>query len=360
MGHVMKARWLVLFSFLAACASPSGEDTSTVGLRAATPLPARHGTVIVDGCMLDTWQRATLASPPTRRVISEVVMLCLVPRLDGTVGPRDPSALAQIDALSKELKGYGYQFDLAMSFTDESGQRYDGQQQKAFMADPKWRAQLTSTLIPLMGPADGIDIDFGGELPLDARESLTALITEVSNVVRPAKQLAIHVPPSVTNPSDLPNGEAFSRTELAKLVDRMRVMTLDFSIGIPGPTIDPGWAVDAARLALADFPKVDISYPLYGTDFGPHGPRSVTYFEAMGVASATQQPISRGPSGAPWFSFVNEENERHTMWFDDADSTGIALGAWSYEVLPPSVGVVFYGLGAEDPTLFEKLAQRLP
>lgn len=357
----MKSSWFFLFSFLGvACAGPSGEDVSTVGLRAETPLPARHGTVIVDGCMLDTWQRATLAAPATRRVISEVVMLCLVPRVDGTVGPRDPSALAQIDGLAKELKGYGYQFDLAISFTDETGQRYDGQQQKTFMADPKWRAQLTSTLIPLMTPADGIDIDFGGELPFDARASLTALVTEVSNVVRPARKLAVHVPPSVTIPSDLPNGEAFSRTELAKVVDRFRVMTLDFSVGDPGPTIDTGWAVDAARLALGDFPNVDISYPLYGTDFGPRGSRSVTYLEAMGTAATTHTPIGRGASGAPFFSFVNEENERHTIWFDDADSTALALGAWTYEVLSPRVGIVFYGLGAEDPTLFERLSERLP
>ena len=68
MGHVMRAHWFFLFSFLGvACAGPSGDDVSTVGLRAETPLPARHGAVIVDGCMLDTWQRATLASPQRRR-----------------------------------------------------------------------------------------------------------------------------------------------------------------------------------------------------------------------------------------------------------------------------------------------------
>jgi spore germination protein YaaH len=228
------------------------------------------------------------------------------------------------------------------------------------MDDPKWRAQLTSTLIPVMAPADGIDLDFGGELPADARQSLTALVSEVANVVHPTKKLALHVPPSVKVPSDLPNGEAFSRPDLAKLVDRMRVMTLDYSIGgAPGPTIDPGWAVDAARLALTDFQGVDISYPLYGTDFGPRGARSVTYLEAMGVAAATQQPIGRGPTGAPFFAFVNAENEPHAIWFDDADSTGLALGAWTYQVVPQNVGVVFYGLGAEDPTLWNRIAERL-
>jgi hypothetical protein len=361
---------LVLTTFLATlatlattgCSGPSGANVATVGLHADTPLPARSGTVIVDGCMLDTWQRATLSSAAARKVLSEVVMLCLVPRVDGTVGPRDPSALAQITSLSAELKAEGYRFDLALSFTDETGQRYDGQQQKQFLADPKWRAQLVSTLIPELGPADGIDLDFGGLLPAESRDSLTALVTEIANVVRPTRKLALHVPPSVTNPSDLPGGEAFSRLDLVKVADRFRLMTLDYTLALPGgPTTDPGWAVDAANLALLDGPMgLDVSYPLYGTDFGPKGTRSVTYLEAMGVASSMGASIRRGPTGAPYFPYTSPEGEPHAIWFDDADSTGLALGAWTYETLPPHVGVVFYGLGAEDPELFARLAARLP
>lgn len=52
--------------------------------------------------------------------------------------------------------------------------------------------------------------------------------------------------------------------------------------------------------------------------------------------------------------------EQHQLWFDDAESTGRALGAWSYDVLPSDVGVLFYGLGAEDPALFNRLSERMP
>ena len=341
------------------CAGPSGEDVERVGLRAETPLPARSGSVVVDGCVLDTWQRSTLDQPGARRVLQEVILLCLVPRLDGTVGPRDASALDQRQLLIADLKRLGYRVSLGVSFTDEGGQRYDGEQTRTFLADAAWRTRFRETLAPAVAAADGVDLDLEG-LPNGARAGVTALVTEVSQMVRPGKRLGLFVPPSVSTPSDLPGGEAFDRPALAPLVDRMRVMTLDYSDKAAGPTIDPGWAVDAARLALRDSAAVDVAYPLYGTDFGPRGARSVTWLEATGLASSERVDIQRGPTTAPFIRYLSFAGESHELWFDDAESTARALGAWSHDVLPANVGVLFYGLGAEEPALFERLAQRLP
>lgn len=344
---------------VAACSGPSGETVAQVGLRADTPLPVRAGSVIVDGCVLDPWQRSTLGLPGARRVLQEVIFLCLVPRVDGTIGPRDPSATRAIATLVADLHQIGYRVSLAVSFTDESGARYDGPQTRDLLASVAWRARFLETLLPAIAPADGVELDLQG-LPGDARASVTALVTELSPLVRPAKKLGIFVPPSVTTPSDLPGGEAFARPALAPLVDRLRVMTLDYSDRGPGPTIEPGWAVDAARTALRDAAAVDIAYPLYGTDFGPRGPRSVSWLESIALASSSRVDVQRGPTTAPFFSYLALGNEPHELWFDDADSTANALGAWRYDVLPPSVGIVFYGLGAEQPSLFETLSTRLP
>jgi spore germination protein YaaH len=350
---------LALASLVAGCAWESGENVHSVGLRTGVPLPPRRGTVVSDGCSLDTWQRATLASPAARRVVSEVVLLCLVPREDGTIGPRDPSATQQIAITAAEVRGLGYRFHLAVSFTDESGARYDGAQTRAWISSPTWRARFRDTLVLAMQPADGIELDLQ-RLPDDARASVTALVSDASAVVRPARRLGVFAPPSVSNPSDLPGGEAFARRELAPLVDRLRVSTLDYSESLPGPTIDTGWAVDAARLALADAREVDVAYPLYGTDFGPRGTRTVSFLEATAMARAWAAPIERGATGAPFVRWTSAEGEPHETWFDDAESTARGLGAWTHDVLPPEVGVVFYGLGAEDPTLWTRLAAGLP
>lgn len=364
---MVKRRWLgavacafvsCVSSVVMGCSGSSGDEVDSVALRSETPLPARAGTVVVDGCVIDPWQRSTLAGPGARRVLQEVVMLCLVPRLDGTVGPRDPSAQGHLASLVADLKTSGYRVHFGVAFTDETGQRYDGAQTSAFLADPAWRARFRDTLLPALGPADGVELDLQG-LPSEARASVTALVTEIAQAVRPGKQLGVFVPPSVAVPSDLPGGEAFSRVELGKHVDRLRVMTLDFSEQAPGPTIDPGWAVDAIRVARRDAPAVDVAYPLYGTDFGPRGRRATTYFDAVAMATVAGVPIERGPTTAPFFRYA-VFGETHEMWFDDTDSTARALAAWNHDVLPPDVGVVFYGLGAEDPSLFERLGARMP
>jgi spore germination protein YaaH len=341
------------------CSSASGETVDSVAQRAETPLPARAGTVIVDGCVLDSWQRATLAGPGARRVLQEVIMLCLVPRLDGTVGPRDPSTVAHLASLVTDLQASGYRVHFGVAFTDETGQRYDGAQTASFLADPAWRARFRDTLVTALAPAAGVELDLQG-LPDAAGPAVTTLVTEVAQAVRPGKRLGIFVPPSVSTPSDLPGGEAFSRAALAAQVDRMRIMTLDYSDMAAGPTIDPGWAVDAVRLAHRDAPAVDISYPLYGTDFGPRGRRPTTWLEAIATASSSGARIERGPTAAPFLTYSGYGNEAHQLWFDDTDSTSRALAAWSYEVLPADVGVVFYGLGAEEPGLFERLGARMP
>lgn len=341
------------------CSGSSGEDSDSTAFRAETALPARAGTVVIDGCVIDTWQRATLAGPGARRVLQEVILLCLVPRLDGTVGPRDPSALQHLASLVADLKRDGYRVNFGVAFTDETGLRYDGAQTSAFLASAAWRARFRETLGTVIAPADGVELDLQS-LPDEARQNVTALVTEVAQAVRPGKRLGIFVPPSVSVPSDLPGGEAFARIELGRQVDRMRVMTLDFSEQGPGPTIDPGWAVDAVRVAKRDASAVDVAYPLYGQDFGPRGRRPTTYLESIATASIARVPIERGPTTAPFIRYVGYVNEPHEMWFDDTESTARALAAWSYEVLPPDVGILFYGLGAEEPSLFERLGARMP
>ncbi len=344
---------------IAGCGTDSGGESERIGLLAETMLPKREGSLVVDGCVQDPWTRNTLASPGTKRVIREIIMLCLVPREDGTVGPRDRSSRDALATLTSELHAEGYRVHFGVAFTDESGQRYNGGQTSEQLARSDYRRRFRESLAELIGPADGVEIDLQ-QLPNDARPNVTALISEIAPVIRPQKRLNVFVPPSVANPSDLPGGDAISRVDIARNVDRMRIMTLDFSESAPGPTIDPGWAVDAVRLARADFTNVDVSFPLYGNDFGPRGRRAVTYLEARAIAAIADVPIERGPTGAPFVTYRTFSGESHQIWFDDADSAGRALGAWSYDILPPDVGVLFYGLGAEDPAIFDRLSERLP
>ncbi len=340
------------------CSGKGGEPISAVGLAAETPLPARRGTALVDGCSLDPWQTQTLARSQTRRVIKEVLMLCLVPRDGGGLGPSDTAARKDLASLITTLHEQGYSVSLGVAFTNETGARYDAERTAQLLGDIPGRGKLADAVLEAAKGADAVDLDLQGA-PVSSRNDLSALAREMSSRLRPAgKKLGILLPPSVSVPSDLPDGEAFDRAELARSVDRFRVMTLDYS-SKSGPTTDSGWAVDAVRLARKGAPQLalDVALPLYGVDFGPAGARGVSVLEARGLAATHGVLPARGPTGTLHFEYETEAFERHSIWYDDATSTGEALGAFA-TALDPDVGVLFYGLGAEDPELFARLAER--
>ncbi len=87
--------------------------------------------------------------------------------------------------------------------------------------------------------------------------------------------------------------------------------------------------------------------------------RAVTYLEARGLAATAGARLARGPTHALTFSWSDAQGVPHVVWFDDAVSTTQALAGFRPEVLPADVGVVFYGLGAEDPALFPALARAM-
>jgi spore germination protein YaaH len=346
---------------LLGCSGPSGEHDN-VGLTSHRPLAHRHGAVVVDGCALDTWQTGALASSATKRLVSEVIFLCLVPRATGEVGPSDPSAVANLAATVNVLHDEGYRVKLAVSFTDETGRKYDGVQTAAHLADPVWTKTVIANLKTASNIADGLELDLQ-RLPSTASAFVTSFTTDLAAAIRPGRELGMFLPPSIQTPSDVVGGDAFALDALAPLLDHARVMTLDFSCcnQTPGPTIDPGWAVDAVRFAAARMPKarIDVAFPLYGTDFGPNGQRAVSFLEASAVANARHAPLERGPTGALQFTYRDDTGD-HAVWFDDAESTARALSGWDATTLPLEVGIVFYGLGSEDPALFDALSSRTP
>jgi spore germination protein len=282
--------------------------------------------------------------------------------VDGSVGPGDASARAALASTITGLRTDGYLVRLGTSFTDETGGRYDGAEEASMLADPMWRSHVTDALGPFVAMSDGVELDLQ-QLPTTARPSLSALASAVATSLHSkGSTVGVLVPPSTMDPSDLPGGDAFDVTTLATMVDRIRVMTLDYSDQTPGPTIDPGWAVSAAKLAIgkAGTTHVDVAYPLYGVDFSSSGRRLVTFLEAEGIAATEKVAIGRGPTYAPRFSYDDPNGVAHQVWFDDSASTLVALRAWDPQALPANVGVVFYGLGAEDPSLWQSISEAMP
>ena len=392
MNHM---RWASHFSLLSAlflaaggCAWDTSEDAAVRPALACagafcddprgdgSPLPRRRGTIVSDGCFPDARALATLAAPATHKLVEEIVLLCLIPRSDGAIAPTDAAARDELRRVVASVQNAGiraggapYRVSLGVSFTDETGVRFDGAQTAAQFADARVRGGWADALTTLLsGPnslgADAIDLNVEA-VPPGVRSDLTVFTEDLAGKLHAApKRVAVNlfVPPSLRSPSDLPSGDAFNVPALGAVADRLRVMTLDYadrSTG-PGPTIVPGWAVEAARFARRQTSApLDVAIPLYGNDFGPSTTRGVSYLEAAGLASAASTPPSRGITDAITYVYSASDGV-HTVWVDDARSLGRTLRAWQTEALGAEIGVVYFGLGAEDPSLFSTLAGRTP
>jgi hypothetical protein len=355
-------RLVSALSVFAALATPACFDSGETQIPEAggRELVRRRGSVIVEGCSLDSSQRATLETSGARRMLSEIVLLCLTVDEDGQVSPSDPDKRAALTAEVRALRTMGYRVLLGAGLGSSRDALSSADRGAATLANAATRSTAIATLTTLTAEADGVDLILA-PLPSASRQDVRAYVGEASRAFGVART-ELFVPPSLSSPSDLPGGEAFDLPALAPLVSRFRAMTLDYSC-CPGPgaTTDPGWTTDVVRFLAtqAGGTSIDFSYPLFGTDFGPKGQRSVTYIEAVGLAAQAGVDVGRSPTGAPTFRYGALDGA-HDVYFDDAVSTSLALSALDGSVLSPEVGVVFYGLGAEQPGLFDDLASRTP
>jgi hypothetical protein len=348
-------------AFLIGCGT-QGEDVERYGEAESVPkIVRRPSAVMVEGCTLDGWQSSTLAAGATRAVLQEVVFNCPTMRLTGVVDPVDETSRGTMIKQVNDLHALGYKVKLAVTLGDQLDVPHPPDKTQSAFASADWRGKVIANLAPFVSMADGIEIFLLG-VPSGIRANLTAFMQELAQAYKGKKPLALLAPPSVTEPSDIPGGDAFDIASVAPTVDRIRLMTLDFSCcGFgPGPTIDSGWAVDVARLAQsrARGTPVDVSFPLYGTDFSDLGERPVTFLEAHATAKYFGIKPQRAMSGTLHFEWHEVgSGRRHVTWYEDGESTVRALRAWDDRTLPTDVGILYYGLGAEEPRLWETIAR---
>lgn len=358
--HVGLARLAgALVLLLAACGSSEPKE----------PPLSRHSSVLIDGCALDPWQRTTLASEAARGAISEVVLLCLTVRDDGQIGPLDAAARA---ALAEEVQGLrqsGYEVSLGVTARSDAGADFAPERIGSFLRSKATRDQATAGLAALAKGGTGLDVALPRLLD-GARADLGAWVGELSAAVRPGARLGILAPPSSMEASDVPGAAAYDLRALAPQVDRIRLMTVDYSCcgDGPGPGTAVDWIDEVTRFALARVSMTPISFtlPLYGTGFeillddqnqARVEERPVTFLEALGLAGKYQTQIQRTSAGALHFAYTTETGAKREVWFDDARSMRSYLHGLDGSV-PAGTGVFYYGLGAEDPALWDGLPRR--
>lgn len=345
------------------CGSDGG---GTVERFESAPIEPRPIAIVAETCALDPLQLSALEQPALRKVARELILVCPTVRLSGDVAPLDPDARAAFARTVARARTLGFKTRVAVTMGDDLASfpvPYSPQRAAPVFADPAWRAKVVAGLAPFADMGDGLDIDFLN-LPDPSRTDVSAFFVALDLAFRPRVPLGVMAPPSTRDPSDTPGGNAFDLAVIAQHVDRVRLMTLDFSCCGQGggPSIDSGWAVDVARYGKSKSGNVpvDIAFPLYGTDFSELGESYVNYTDGRAIADFFGIAPQRDIGGELFFDWNDGAGRAHQTWYPDAVTTSRVLSAWNRDVIPPDVGVVLYGLGSEDPALWRTVAGGLP
>ena len=147
------------------------------------------------------------------------------------------------------------------------------------LKNPTSRTQVVSAIMNLVraNNYDGIDIDFEGFAFVDGNSTWTstapswvAFIKELSIALRAEKKLLSVSTPYVLNPNEAQKGYfVYAWAAIASSIDKLRIMTYDYSVSKVGPMGPITWAERTVQYAVSVMPasKVFVGVPGYGRDW---------------------------------------------------------------------------------------------
>ena len=149
----------------------------------------------------------------------------------------------------------------------------------SLMAKPASRTQIVKAITDLVitNNFDGIDLDFEGFAFVDSNRTWTktaplwtAFVKELSVALHAQKKLLSVSTPYLYDPNEKAKGYyVYAWAAIAPHIDRLRIMTYDYSVSKPGPIGPLAWTEKTVKYAVSIMPasKVYIGVPGYGRDW---------------------------------------------------------------------------------------------
>jgi len=168
---------------------------------------------------------------------------------------------------------------------------------------PASRTQVVSTIMNLVrtNNFDGIDIDFEGFAFVDDNKTWkstapawVAFIKELSAALRAENKILSVATPFVLDPAGKQKGYfVYAWAEIAAYIDKLRIMTYDYSVAKVGPIGPLAWTERTVQYAISIMPasKVFVGVPGYGrswiTAINGVCPANVSKSVKVGAKAAT-------------------------------------------------------------------------
>ena len=147
------------------------------------------------------------------------------------------------------------------------------------LANPTSRTQVVNAITNLVmtNNYDGIDLDFEGFAFVDksstwksTQPNWIAFVKELSAVLKSKNKLLSVSTPYLYNPAEAQKGYfVYAWADIAPYIDRLRIMTYDFSVSKPGPLGPLAWTEKTIKYAISVMPasKVYVGIPGYGRNW---------------------------------------------------------------------------------------------
>jgi spore germination protein YaaH len=211
----------------------------------------------------------------------------------------------------------------------------------AVLADPAQRAAHVQLIVSLVvdNGFDGVDLDYEKFAYNDdhstwatTRPNWIAFLTELSAALHPmGKQLVVSVPPIYDSGQTDDSGYwVYDHAAMGPLVDRIRVMTYDYSYqgGDPGAIAPIQWvqSVIDALTDVVDPAKIDLGIPTYGYDWvqsiaGTCPADQTPENEPISTARAARETVERGITPL-WDDTTAELSYQYVDTLTGNDATG--------------------------------------
>ena len=148
-----------------------------------------------------------------------------------------------------------------------------------YLAKAQTRTTIVTTIVDLVNKNgfDGIDLDFEGFAFVDGNTTWAKtapnwilFIKELSAQLHASQKLLSVSSPYAFNPTEKLKGyTVYAWAEIASSIDRLRIMTYDYSVAKPGPIGPIAWTEKTVQYAISIMPasKVFIGLPGYGRDW---------------------------------------------------------------------------------------------
>ena len=148
-----------------------------------------------------------------------------------------------------------------------------------YLAKAQTRTTIVATIVDLVNKNgfDGIDLDFEGFAFVDENTTWAKtapnwilFVKELSNQLHASQKLLSVSTPYAFNPTEKLKGyTVYAWADIASSIDRLRIMTYDYSVAKPGPIGPIAWTEKTLQYATSIMPasKVFIGLPGYGRDW---------------------------------------------------------------------------------------------